>query len=93
MSGITETTNVTHETEGRLGSTPAEMYISRALQATVATANTIATLGVAKGWRYACHPGNLVKLWIPGDGKRKETYSLTNAALWRAIKNRGLSRT
>lgn len=90
---ITEITNVTHEAETRLGHSPEDRYITRALRASRATANVVVTLGVAKGWRYACKAGNLVKLWIPGSGSRTVTYSLTNAALWRAIKNRGLSLT
>ena len=94
MTGtVVETTTVTHEPEGRLGTSLEDMYISRALQTTRATANAVVTLGVAKGWRYACKPGDLVRLWIPGSGQRATTYSLTNAALWRAIQNRGLSRT
>ncbi len=94
MTGtVVETTNVKYEESGKLGATPEDMYISRVLQTTRATANAVVTLGVAKGWRYACKPGDLVKLWIPGSGQRATTYSLTNAALWRAIQNRGLSRT
>ena len=93
MTAMVQNYETKHEPSGRMGTTPEERYVTRAIKASVTTANPTLTLGIAKGWRFRCLPGNEVKLWLPGSGETATTYTLTNAALWRAIKNRGVSPT
>ena len=93
MTGTVERFETKHEPGGKLGNTPEEQYIGRAGRATKITANSVVTLGVSKGWKFRCKPGDTVALWLPGSGEKAITYTLTNAALWRAIKNRGIGLT
>lgn len=93
MTATVERYETTHEPSGRIGNTPEEQYVARAMKASATTANATLTLGIAKGWKFRCAPGDQIKMWIPGAGKTATTYTLTNAALWRAIKNRGVSLT
>ena len=93
MTGTVERFDVTHEQAGTLGSTEEERYIKRAMQATASTAFAVLTLGIAKGWKFNCRPGNVVAMWIPASGATATTYDTKNAALWRAIKKRDESLT
>ena len=84
----------THEPSSKLGNTPEERFIARVLAATSAEqAGAVVRMGKSKGWRFRCLVGFVVKLWAPPTGKVATTYTVTNATLWRAIKNRGLSLT
>lgn len=85
--------NETREPSGAMGNTPEEQYVARAMKASATTANAVITLGIAKGWRFNCRPGDVVALWVPASGATATTYDFRNAALWRAIKNRGVSLT
>lgn len=93
MTGTIERFEVTHEPSGALGSTEEERYIKRAMQATATTASAVLTLGIAKGWKFNCRPGDVVAMWIPASGATATTYDTKNAALWRAIKKRDESLT
>lgn len=93
MTSMVEKYETKHEPSGRLGNTPEEQYVTRAIKASAATASATLTLGIAKGWRFSCLSGDEVKLWLPGSGETATTFTLTNAALWRAIKKRGVSLT
>ena len=86
---MTQRYETKREPSGRIGTTPEERYVARAMAASIATANATLTLGIAKGWKFRCRPGNEVAMWLPGAGETATTYTVTNAALWRAIKNRG----
>ena len=86
--------HTTHEPSGKLGNTPEERFIARVLAvASAEQAGAVVMMGKSKGWRLHCLPGNVVKLWAPPTGATATTYTVTNATLWRAIKNRGLSLT
>ena len=90
---VTERVETKREQGGRLENTPEEQYVARAAKATASTASATVTLGLAKGWKFRCGTGNEVALWLPGSGMAAVTYTLRNADLWRAIKNRGVSLT
>lgn len=83
-----------HEDSGRLDNSEAERFVARAIKVTGrAQANAVLTMGLSKGWRFRCNSGDEVALWVPVTGETATTYTLTNAALWRAIKNRDASLT
>jgi len=88
--GIRILTHTRHEAPGLLGGTPDEQFVRRAAICLEATANVIVTMGLSKGWRFRCLPGDFVDLWAPAVWK-PVTYTVRNAALWRAIKKRGVS--
>ena len=92
-TGAIDRVEVTREPSGRLGNTPEEQYVARAAQAMASTASATVTLGLAKGWKFRCRAGDEVALWLPGSGTTAVTYTLRYAALWRAIKTRGVSLT
>ena len=94
MTGtVKEIMTVNHEPGGKLGNSPEEKFVARAAKASKGSANPVITLGMSKGWRFSCRPGNIVALMQPGAGTQAVTYTFVNAALWRAIKNRGASLT
>lgn len=92
MSVIEERTVTTREPSGVLDNSEDERYVALMAKASDAATSATITLGVAKGWRFRCKSGDQVDLWAPvkHDGTAM-TYSLRSAALWRAIKKRGVS--
>lgn len=92
MSVVEERTVTTREPSGALGKSEHERYIALVAKAkNETTVSATITRGVSKGWRFRCRPGDLVELWAPPTGDKAITYSLRSAALWRAIKKRGIS--
>ncbi len=92
MSKIVTLEKVVQEASGVLDKSENERFVQRCTMATDLTAQATVTLGLAKGWRFRCLPGNFIDLWAPAIWK-PITYTLRSAALWRAIQNRGISLT
>jgi len=86
--GITKTRIHTSES---LGDGLEERYVRLALLANAERAQIIITLGLAKGWRFRLLVDDHIDMWAPSENGRPVTWTIRNAALWRAIKKRGVS--
>ena len=78
------------ETPGTLGNSEAERYVRIAMLAEGDRISVVITLGLAKGWKFRCLLGNYIDLGEPTADGRPVTWTFKNAALWRAIKTRGI---
>lgn len=83
------------EPSGVLGNSAEERFVKRCAMVTAYTANPILTAAIGYGWKFEALDGQTVKIIPPFDPARTRlvTYTLRNAALWRAIKYRGIGPT